>query len=90
VSGANVPLTTPKLAELVGVSGQTLRRWVQLGLLPAPEKVHRGRRGTVSEWPEGSVEQARWVHTQLEAGRTIAKILAALEAGAFGLSQRSS
>jgi hypothetical protein len=45
--------------------------------------VHRGRRGTVSEWPEGSVEQARWVLAQLEAGKTIPKILAALEAGEY-------
>jgi len=75
--------TTPELAEVVGVSGQTLRRWAQAGLLPTPEKVHRGRRGTVSEWPEGSAEQARWIHAQLEAGKTIPKILAALEAGEY-------
>lgn len=76
-------LTTPEVAEAVGVSVQTIRRWRRQGLLPEPEVVHRGRRGTGSEWPESVVAQARWVHAQLEGGRTIPKILAALEAGEY-------
>lgn len=76
-------LTTPEVAEAVGVSVQTIRRWRRQGLLPAPEVVFRGRRGTGSEWPESAVAQGRWVHSQLEAGRTIPKILAALEAGEY-------
>jgi len=75
--------TTPEAAAAVGVSGQTLLRWARAGLLPAPERVLRGRRGNVSEWPESTLAQARWVFGQLEAGKTIDKIRAALAAGDY-------
>lgn len=78
-----MPETTPELAEAVGVSDETIRRWAKWGLLPPPEKVNRGSRGVVSRWPEGTLEQALWVHKQLEAGRTRHEVLAALKAGEF-------
>src|SRR5690606_20228283 len=67
-------LTTAQIAEAVGVSGQTIRRWAQLGLLPAPVKSHRGRRGTVAEWPDEAREIALWVYGELESGRTIREL----------------
>lgn len=76
-------LTTPEAAAVVGVSGQTLLRWARTGLLPAPERVLRGRRGNVSEWPETTIAQARWVFAQLESGKTLDKIRAVLEAGGY-------
>lgn len=75
--------TTPQAAAAVGVSGQTLRRWAEAGLLPAPERVFRGRRGNVSSWPESVVAQAQWIFAQLESGQTIAQVRATLEAGGY-------
>lgn len=75
--------TTPEVAEATGVSGQTLLRWARLGLLPAPQKIHRGGRGVGSAWPEGTIEQARWVLDRLNSNETIAQVLAALRAGEY-------
>lgn len=75
--------TTPEVAAAVGVSDQTIRRWARDGLLPAPRKVHRGGRGSGMVWPEAAVAQAQWVHTQLEAGRTLNEVRDALAAGEF-------
>jgi predicted DNA-binding transcriptional regulator AlpA len=75
--------TTPEVAEAVGVSGQTLRRWAREGLLPVPEKIHRGGRGSGSAWPETTIEQARWVLAQLNSNRTIAQVLEGIRAGEY-------
>ena len=75
--------TTPQIAAAVGVSDETIRRWARLGLLPKPTPSYRGRRGTVSLWPEGTIEQARWVQAQLESGRTMTQVKEALVAGEF-------
>lgn len=75
--------TTPEAAAAVGVSGQTLLRWARAGLLPPPERVLRGRRGNASEWPESTIAQARWVFAQLESGKTLDRIRAALQAGDY-------
>lgn len=75
--------TTPQVAAEVGVSDETIRRWARLGLLPKPTPSHRGRRGTVSLWPEHTIEQARWVQRQLEAGQTVPQVREALEGGVF-------
>jgi DNA-binding transcriptional MerR regulator len=80
-------LTTPDVAKAAGVSDQTIRRWGAAGLLPTPVKAFRGRRGTVSQWPEGTIEQARWVLAELEAGLTFPQILAALEAGEYRVAK---
>lgn len=75
--------TTPKVAAEVGVSDETIRRWARLGLLPKPTPSHRGRRGTVSLWPEHTIEQARWVQRQLDAGQTVPQVRESLAAGEF-------
>lgn len=76
-------LTTPDVASAVGVSDQTVRRWSAAGLLPTPVKAFRGRRGTVSQWPEGTIQQGRWILQQLQAGLTFPQIRAALDAGEY-------
>jgi len=75
--------TTPEVAAAVGVSDQTIRRWARSGLLPAPRLVHRGGRGSGMMWPELTIAQGRWVHAQLEAGRTLDDVREALAAGEF-------
>jgi predicted DNA-binding transcriptional regulator AlpA len=75
--------TTPEVAEAVGVSGQTLRRWAREGLLPVPGKIHRGGRGAGSAWPEGTIEQARWVLQQLNSNRTIAQVAEGIRSGEY-------
>jgi predicted DNA-binding transcriptional regulator AlpA len=75
--------TTPEVAEATGVSGQTLLRWARVGLLPAPQKIHRGGRGVSSAWPEGTIAQAQWVLDRLSGNETMAQVLAALQAGEY-------
>jgi DNA-binding transcriptional MerR regulator len=75
--------TTEQIATAVGVTGQTVRRWAKLGLLPTPELSHRGRRGTVAVWPQHALAQARWVRQQLDAGRTVPEVQQALLRGEF-------
>jgi len=76
--------TTPEIAAALGLSTQTIRRWAKAGLLPTPERQHRGRRGVNSLYPEHTLAQARWVKKQLEDNRmTIPQVLAALQAGEF-------
>lgn len=75
--------TTPEVAQAVGVSGETVRRWARLGLLPVPAKIHRGGRGIGSAWPEGTIAQAQWVLDRLNSNETIVQVLAALQAGEY-------
>lgn len=76
--------TTPEIAAAVGVTDQTIRRWTKAGLLPLPEKVHRGGRGVTSLYPDFALAQARWVLEQLDKERlTIPQVLAQIQAGAF-------
>lgn len=76
-------VTTEQVAEAVGVSPVTIRRWGRLGVLPPGQVVFMGRRGRHARWPLHTVEQARWVDAQLAAGRTFEEIRAALERGEF-------
>lgn len=75
--------TTDAVCEAAGVSRVTVQRWARQGLLPVPDKVFRGRRGTSSLWPLHAPAQAKWVREQLDAGLTITQVRAALERGAF-------
>ncbi|MBA3549068.1 MAG: hypothetical protein H0T76_21500 [Nannocystis sp.] len=80
---ADAYLTTPEVAEAIGVSKATILRWAAQDVLPRPVIVHGGRRGRVARWPLHTPAQGRWVLTQLEAHLTWAEIRAALEAGRF-------
>lgn len=62
------------MAAAGGVHRDTLRRWVKLGILPAPTTVSRGRRGARSRWPVAAVERAIWIREQLEIGYSLAEI----------------
>jgi predicted DNA-binding transcriptional regulator AlpA len=75
--------TTPQVAQAIGVSGETVLRWARQGLLPTPERIHRGGRGVGSAWPEGTIDQARWVLDRLNSNETITQVLAALQAGEY-------
>lgn len=76
-------MTTAAVREAAGVSLVTVHRWAKQGLLPAPEKIFRGRRGTAAVWPVHAPAQAKWVREQLDAGQTITQVREALERGAF-------
>lgn len=80
---ADTYLTTPEVAEAVGVSKATILRWAEQGVLPKPVIVHGGRRGRLARWPLHTPAQGRWVLVQLEARLTWDEIRAALEAGRF-------
>ena len=43
----------------------------------------------MSLWPEGTIEQARWVQAQLESGRTMTQVQEALVAGEFQVIQKT-
>lgn len=76
-------LTSAQVAEAAGVSPATIHRWSDLGVLPAPQIHHGGRRGRVARWDPTVVAQARWVHAQLEAGYSFKEIQEKLERGEF-------
>lgn len=76
-------VTTEQVAEAAGVSPATVRRWGRLGVLPPQKVVFMGRRGRQSRWPLHTPEQARWVLSLLERGRTFDEIRAMLAAGEF-------
>jgi len=80
---ASVWVTTAEVAQAVGVSEVTIRRWAQRGVLPAYEVHHGGRRGHAAMWPAHAPQQARWVLEQLEARRSWEDIVEALAAGEF-------
>lgn len=76
------PPTTEQVSEAAGASGDTVRRWAHLSLLPVPTKVMRAPAyGLV--WAAHAPVQAAWVRKQLDAGRTISDVQAALERGEF-------
>lgn len=76
-------VTTAEVAAAAQVHPATITRWVKQGLLPTPQIVNMGRWGRSTRFPLHAPEQARWVRTQLESGRTFAEIRSMLEAGAF-------
>lgn len=58
-----------------GVADNTLWRWCDRGLLPAPTRVGAGwRKGTFNRWPALAVERARWVRGLLNRGFTLDEI----------------
>ncbi len=76
-------LTTRAVAAAVGVSDATIRRWSQMGLLPPYEVRNEGKRGRTGIFPEGTIEQARWVQGKLNNHASWDEIRASLEAGEF-------
>lgn len=61
-----------------GVADNTLWRWCDRGLLPAPTRVGAGwRKGTFNRWPAHAVARARWVRSLLVRGFTLDEIASA-------------
>lgn len=76
-------LTTAQVAERAGVHPTTILRWARLGVLPPSEIHHGGRRGRVARWSPSTIDQAKWVLAQLEAGYGFNEIKSMLERGEF-------
>lgn len=56
--------TTEEVCAAAGVSRVSIRRWVQLGLLPEPTRTSDGRSGVWSRWPAWAIERATWVRAR--------------------------
>jgi len=65
---------TAEVAEAAGVSRQTLRAWVQRGLLPEPTLLAKGR-GVWSRWPPVSVEIAAFIRAKRDEDFTLDEIV---------------
>lgn len=76
-------VTTGVVAQAAGVHPSTISRWVNLGLLPKPQVLFRGKRGKQTRWAPHALEQAVWVKARLDAGLTFEEIRTALAAGGF-------
>jgi DNA-binding transcriptional MerR regulator len=76
-------LRTAQVCEAAGVTDATVMRWAKQGVMPAYERVFRGRRGSFARWPRHAAEQAAWVKAQLDAGRSFEEIRQALARGEF-------
>lgn len=81
--GADPRLSTKAIAEALGVSDQTIRRWSGMGVLPPYEVHHAGRRGKTGLFPPHAIEQARWVLMKLENHASWDEIREALANGEF-------
>jgi DNA-binding transcriptional MerR regulator len=57
-----------------GLSYRTLVKYLQMGLLPKPQRVWRGRRGSESLYPDDVIEIISWVKLQQELGFSLAEI----------------
>lgn len=57
-----------------GLSYRTLVKYLQMGLLPKPQRVWRGRRGSESLYPDDVIEIINWVKLQQESGFSLAEI----------------
>src|ERR1700727_634547 len=69
-------VTTGELAERIGVTAPTLRRWIRGGVIPQYD----------GEWTLGAIGQARVVAKMRERGHSLKEIRRATEEGrlAFG------
>jgi DNA-binding transcriptional MerR regulator len=69
-----------ELAELAGVSSDTLRHYERKGVLPAPERTHNGYR----RYPPEAIERVRLVRRALAVGFTLDELASILKARARG------
>ena len=74
---------TRQVAEAAGVSRATVQRWANAGLLPLPTVYYGLKPGKHSFWANHAPSQARWVATQIAAGRSFDEIKSALAVGEF-------
>lgn len=76
-------IRTAHVCEAAGVTDATVMRWAKEGVLPAYERVFRGKRGSWARWPAHAPQQAVWVRSMLDAGKSFKEIREALASGAF-------
>ncbi len=50
-----------EIAQAVGVSAFTVRRWTKIGLLPQPETRPFGAARRMAFWPDGTSRRAQWL-----------------------------
>lgn len=74
-------VTRAEVATAAGVHPTTISRWLHQGLLPSPKYLNLGKRGRTSRWPAHAPAQARWVKAQLDAGRPVEDVVAAVRRG---------
>lgn len=79
--GPDAVLGRPRVAELVGVSGGTLRRWADLGLVPL---------GPDGAWTTTSLNHARVVARLRQKGRSLAEIALVAERSGLALNYLGS
>jgi len=61
---------TKQVADAAEVSRATVRRWADTGLLPLPTVYYGLKPGKHSFWADHAAVQARWVASQIAAGRS--------------------
>lgn len=61
---------TKQVADAARVSRATARRWANTGILPLPTVYYGLKPGKHSFWADHAALQARWVASQIAAGRS--------------------
>ena len=62
------------MTEALGVTRMTIRKYVQMQLLPAPVMVSDGKQGVRSRWTPIALDHAAYILEQQEVGHTLAEI----------------
>jgi DNA-binding transcriptional MerR regulator len=77
-------------AEVTGVSAHQIERWHKAGLLPSPRHRGLGRgRGSVSDYPAGTVAQVRAILRLIEPHRNLEKVAVLLKLHGYDVSARA-
>jgi DNA-binding transcriptional MerR regulator len=72
--------TTDDLMAAAGVARRTVQVWVEIGLLPPPQKVSLGMPGGVfNRFPVAAVERARFIAAKRAGGYTNDEVQAMLD-----------
>lgn len=69
-------VTTEGILEKLGLkSARTLRRWIELGLIPAPSvKPHPGGRGRIATWPATVLDRCLQIREKLREGKKLEEV----------------
>ena len=73
-------VTTDDIMAAAGIARRTVQVWVEIGLLPPPQKVSLGMPGGVfNRFPAAVVERARFIAAKRAGGYTNEEVRAMLE-----------
>lgn len=67
-------ITLQDVTQETGISYYTLVKYTGLGLIPKPQRVWRGRKGSESLYPDSIVKTIREIAKDKEAGLTLRQI----------------